>query len=398
MDPKTSYITLEKDHYLFSSESVTGGHPDKLSDYISDSVLDACLAADPNAKVACESCCKGNMVMVFGEITTKAQLSYETIVREAIKQVGYDSVEKGCDYKSCTVVVALEQQSPQIADAVHVNKADEEIGAGDQGLMIGYASDETPEMMPLSHMLANKLCERLYDVRVNKTLPWVLPDAKTQVTVEYKQEGNNLIPLRVHTVVVSTQHTSSITQDEIVSQVKEHIIKPVIPSKYLDEKTVYHINPSGMFTLGGPAADAGLTGRKIIVDTYGGWGGHGGGAFSGKDPSKVDRSAAYAARWVAKSLVAAGLCRRAIVQIAYGIGIAHPISIYVNSYGTVQKGKTDADLNKIVAKNFDLRPGMIIKQFDLKRPIYKKLASFGHFGRNDPDFAWEKVKDLSHEL
>jgi S-adenosylmethionine synthetase len=398
MDPKTSYITLEKDHYLFSSESVTGGHPDKLSDYISDSVLDACLAQDPNAKVACETACKGNMVMVFGEITTTAQLSYETIVREAIKQTGYDSVDKGCDYKSCTVVVALEQQSPQIADAVHVNKADEDIGAGDQGLMIGYASDETPEMMPLSHILSNKLCERLYEVRVNKILPWVLPDAKTQVTVEYKQEGNNLIPLRVHTVVVSTQHTASITQDEIISQVKEHIIKPVVPAKYLDEKTVYHINPSGKFTLGGPAADAGLTGRKIIVDTYGGWGGHGGGAFSGKDPSKVDRSAAYAARWVAKSLVAAGLCKRAIVQIAYGIGIAHPISIYVNSYGTVQKGKTDADLNKIVAKNFDLRPGMIIKQFDLKRPIYKKLASFGHFGRTDPDFMWEKVKDLSHEL
>jgi len=398
MDPKAGYITLEKDHYLFTSESVTGGHPDKLCDYISDSVLDACLTQDPNCKVACESCCKGNMVMVFGEITGKVQLSYETVVREAIKEIGYDSVEKGCDYKNCTVIVALEQQSDQIAQAVHVNKTDEEIGAGDQGLMIGYATDETPEMMPLSHMLANKLCERLYEARVNKTLTWLGPDAKTQVTVEYKAEGLHLIPLRVHTILISTQHSPSITNEEINAQVREHIIKVVVPAKYLDESTIYHINPSAKFTLGGPMADAGLTGRKIIVDTYGGWGGHGGGAFSGKDPTKVDRSAAYAARWVAKSLVGAGLCNRAMVQVAYVIGIAHPISVYVNSYGTVKKGKSDADLQTIVAKNFDLRPGMIIKQFDMRRPFYKKLSAFGHFGRTDPDFAWEKIKDLSHEL
>jgi len=395
--PNSGHFALEKDHYLFSSESVTGGHPDKLCDFISDSILDACLTQDPNSKVACESCCKTNMVMVFGEITTTAKVTYEQVVRDAIKEIGYDSVEKGCDYKNCTVIVALESQSPEIAEAVHINKQDEDLGAGDQGLMIGYATDETPEMMPLSHMLANKLCERLYECRVNKILPWLGPDAKTQVTVEYLAENQHLIPLRVHTVVVSAQHSPSITQEEIIAQIKEHVIRAVIPTKYLDDKTIFHINPSGKFTIGGPAGDAGLTGRKIIVDTYGGWGGHGGGAFSGKDPSKVDRSAAYAVRWVAKSLVANGLCNRAMVQVAYGIGIAHPISIYVNSYGTAANGKTDADLQQIVARNFDLRPGMIIKQFDLKRPIYKKLSAFGHFGRNDPDFLWEKIKDLKHE-
>jgi S-adenosylmethionine synthetase len=390
-------LALARDHFLFTSEAVTNGHPDKLCDYISDSVLDALLEQDPNAKVACESACKSNMIMVFGEITSNAKVSYEQIVRQAIKNVGYDSIEKGCDYKNCTVMIAIEQQSVEIAESVHVNKKEEDVGAGDQGLMIGYACDETAELMPLSHHLALKICERLNELRNKGTLSWLRPDAKSQVTVEYKLEGKNIVPVRVHTVLVSTQHAPEISQEEITAQVKEHIIHPVIPSKFLDENTIYHINPSGKFTVGGPAGDAGLTGRKIIVDTYGGWGGHGGGAFSGKDATKVDRSAAYAARWVAKSLVAGAFCKRAMVQIAYGIGLADPISIYVDSYGTVSEGYTDNDLSQIVAKNFNLRPGMIIKELGLKRPIFKKLSAFGHFGRNDPDFLWEQPKDLSHE-
>jgi len=389
-----STFNLPVGHFLFTSESVTGGHPDKLCDYISDSVLDACLAQDPESKVACEAACKSNMFMVFGEISSKAQISYENIVRQAIKEVGYDSLEKGADYKNCTIVVHIEQQSPEIAEAVYINKKEEDVGAGDQGLMIGYACDETETLMPLSHYLALKLCEKLTELRKNNTLTWLRPDAKTQVTVEYKQEGRNLIPLRVHTVLISTQHAPTITQEEIAAQVKEHVIKPVIPSKYLDEETRYFINPSGSFVTGGPCGDAGLTGRKIIVDTYGGWGGHGGGAFSGKDPTKVDRSAAYAARWVAKSLVANKLCKRAMVQIAYGIGMADPISVLIDSYGTAAEGLDDHELAQIVLKNFNLRPGAIIKELQLKRPIYKKLSAFGHFGREDPDFLWEKPKEL----
>jgi len=390
-------LALARDHFLFTSEAVTNGHPDKLCDYISDSILDACLAQDPNSKVACETACKSNLVMVFGEITSNAKLSYEQVVREAIKNVGYDSIEKGCDYKNCTVMVAIEQQSIEIAESVHINKKEEDVGAGDQGLMIGYACDETPELMPLSHHLSLKICERLNELRNNGKLSWLRPDAKSQVTVEYKVEGKNIVPVRVHTVLVSTQHHPDISQEEITKQVKEHIIQPVVPSKFLDENTIYHINPSGKFTIGGPCGDSGLTGRKIIVDTYGGWGGHGGGAFSGKDSTKVDRSAAYAARWVAKSLVAGGFCKRAMVQIAYGIGIADPISIFVDTYGTVAEGYTDSDLGQIVAKNFNLRPGMIIKELGLKRPIFKKLSAFGHFGRTDADFLWEQPKDLSHE-
>ena len=267
---------LPRDHFLFTSEAVTNGHPDKLCDYISDSVLDACLKQDPDSKVACETACKSNLIMVFGEITSKAEISYEKVVREAIKNVGYDSIEKGCDYKTCTVLIAIEQQSPEIAESVHINKKEEDVGAGDQGLMIGYACDETPELMPLSHHLSLKICEKLHELRNNNTLTWLRPDAKSQVTVEYKTEGKSIVPVRVHTVLISTQHTPEISQEEITAQIKEYVIKPVVPSMFLDEETIYHINPSGRFTVGGPHGDAGLTGRKIIVDTYGGWGGHGG--------------------------------------------------------------------------------------------------------------------------
>lgn len=319
------------------------------------------------------------------------------MVRDAIKYVGYDDIAKGCDYKNETVMVALDSQSPEIAASVHVNKNVEDIGAGDQGLMIGYASDETKELMPLSHQLANQLAFRLYECRINKIVPWMRPDAKVQVTVEYKIQEPNLIPVRVHTILISAQHNPNVSNEQIASDLKEHVIKPVVPPHLFDDKIVLHLNPSGSFVTGGPHGDAGLTGRKIIVDTYGGWGGHGGGAFSGKDPTKVDRSAAYAARWVAKSLVANGLAKRAMVQIAYGIGIARPLSIYVHSYGTVSKGFSDLDLQEIVNRNFDLRPGMIIQELNLKRPIYRKTASFGHFGREDPDFTWETPKDLSHE-
>merc|ERR1711865_665099 len=380
--------------FLFTSESVNEGHPDKFCDQVSDAVLDACVAGDEMSRVACETCCKTGMVMIFGEITTATQVNYEQVIRDAIKDIGYDDPAKGFDYKTCNVIVAIEEQSPDIAQSVDASKM-EDLGAGDQGIMFGYATDETETYMPLTHMLATQLGSKITEIRKIGVCDWIRPDAKTQVTVEYKLDENKVsVPQRVHTVVISCQHSEDVTQEQISSDLMEHVVKHVVPEKYLDENTVYHLNPSGRFVIGGPHGDAGLTGRKIIIDTYGGWGAHGGGAFSGKDPTKVDRSAAYAARWIAKSLVAAKLCKRVLIQISYAIGVAKPMSVHVDTYGSATGGKTDAELTKVVEKNFDLRPGGIIRDLDLRRPIFRKTAAYGHFGREDPDFTWEKPKKL----
>lgn len=379
--------------WLFTSESVTEGHPDKMCDQISDGILDAIMEQDPNGRVACETVTKTGFVLVAGEISTSCYIDIPKIVRQTIANVGYDNAEYGFDHKTCAVFTSIEEQSQDIA--MGVNQADEYknghqdtndmIGAGDQGMMFGFACNETPELMPMPISLAHKLAMKLTEVRKNKVVDYLRPDGKTQVTVEYHDN----VPVRIDTIVISTQHNPTVDREVIERDIKEHVIKKVVPEKLLDENTKYFVNPTGRFVIGGPQGDSGLTGRKIIVDTYGGYARHGGGAFSGKDPTKVDRSAAYAARYIAKNIVAAGLADKCEVELAYAIGVAKPVSVMVETFGT---NKVDNEIiEKAIADNFDLRPAVIIEKFNLRRPIYQQLAAYGHFGREDLDLPWEKT-------
>jgi len=386
---------------LFTSESVTEGHPDKICDQISDGILDACLEEDPYSRVACETATKTGFVILLGEITTRAHVNFDELVRKIVTEIGYDDSEKGFDGNSCGVLVAITRQSGDIAMGVNkaleaktgaMSEAEvEAIGAGDQGMMFGFACNETPTLLPMPIYLAHKLTRRLSEVRKNGTLPWLRPDGKSQVTIEYRYGR----PRRVDTVLVSTQHAPEISQEEIRKAVIEHVILPVLPPEMVDADMKIYVNPTGRFVIGGPMGDAGVTGRKIIVDSYGGMGRHGGGAFSGKDPTKVDRSAAYAARWAAKNIVAAGLADRCEIQVAYAIGVARPLSINVETFGT---GRIpDPEISKLIAEHFDLRPGAIIRDLKLRRPIYRQTAAYGHFGRDDLNLPWEYT-DRAEEL
>src|SRR6059036_1042599 len=373
-------MKTSRNNFLFTSESVTEGHPDKIADQISDGILDAIIAQDKQCRVACETLLTTGIAFVAGEISTRAYVEIPDIIREVIKEVGYTDATWGFDYRTCSVLTSIHNQSPDIAMGVDSG------GAGDQGLMFGYAANETAELMPMPIVLAHRLTKRLAEVRKKKILGWIRPDGKSQVTVEYR-DGK---PVRVDTIVVSAQHSPDVTTKKIERDILEHVIKPVMPKSIFDPVSVkYYINPTGRFVTGGPMGDTGLTGRKIIVDTYGGVGSHGGGAFSGKDPSKVDRSASYGARYVAKNLVASGLCDRAEVQIAYAIGVAEPVSIMVDSAGTGRV--SDRKLTDLVRKHFDLTPRSLIRQLRLRRPIYRKTAAYGHFGRNEPTFTWERT-------
>lgn len=378
-------------NYIFTSESVSEGHPDKMADQISDSILDAILAQDSKGRVACETLLTTGLVVVGGEISTSAKINFTDVVRDAVKRIGYDHSDKGFDYKTCAVMIAVGQQSPDIAQGVKETGADEQ-GAGDQGLMFGYATNETPEFMPLSLSLSHKLVKDLATLRKSGVVNWLRPDAKSQVSFQYE----NGVPKRIDTIVLSTQHADDVKNSEINAFIMDELIKKSIPTKWIDNNTKFHINPTGRFVTGGPMGDAGLTGRKIIVDTYGGHGAHGGGAFSGKDPSKVDRSAAYAARHVAKNIVAAGLAEKCLVQVSYAIGVAEPVSIAVNDYGTSKVGSEK--LAEAVRKVWDLRPARIVKEFDLLKPIYTPTAAYGHFGREENldkgFFSWEKVNKI----